>query len=200
MFNQEHVKKPLTKIVLLFILMTTSFFAHGFSLDDVLLKLSTHKSFEVGFKEEKVDPFLDIPFMSSGTVSFKAPNYVKKTILKPSKQFFELDGDLITISLKENKKQTFLVTEQPEMVAFFESFRSVLAGDKISLKKHFKVAFSGALNQWSITLQPLNERLSYRLNQIVFSGQRDQLLLVETVMQDDSISTMILDLKTRNAE
>ncbi len=200
MIYQSHLKRSLVTGVALFIFMASSFAAHGFSLDDVLLKLSVHTSFEVGFKEEKIDPFFDIPIVSTGTVSFRAPHYVRKTINKPSKRFFELDGNLITVSLKENEKQTFLVTEQPEMAAFFESFRSILAGDKETLQQHFKVSFSGASNQWSITLKPINDRLSYKINTIVFSGQSDQLLRVETFMWNDESSILVLEINKRHAQ
>ena len=182
--------KSTFKVFLFLLVIVLPAQAQNLTLSQLMTLLSGQSSFDVRFKEEKIDAYLEIPIYLTGRVSFSPPDYLKKIIETPSRQWFELNGDTVTISIGGKELRVFSAQEHPEIIAFFESFRSVLTGDIVSLKKFYTIKFSGDINKWELELKPHNKKLSYRLNSMIFSGHQSQLLQVTTLMQNGDSSMM----------
>lgn len=183
----------LLKLLPLYILFISPVQANSLMLDELLSVISQRGSFETAYKEEKMDDFLEIPIYMTGTVSFVAPDYVKKTVGTPVNQWFELNGEVITIAINNGEEKTYSVNELPEIRILFESFRSILSGDADSLKKYYTVELTGNINQWQIDLTPRNKKLSYRLGSMLFSGRGKYILQVVTTMRNGNNSIMEFD-------
>jgi hypothetical protein len=80
----------------------------------------------------------------------------------------------------------------PQIQPFIESIRATLAGDRNALERIFHVDFAGTVQHWSLTLVPLDGRLTRNVKQVQIDGSRDQLLRVEIRQADGDRSLMTL--------
>jgi hypothetical protein len=56
----------------------------------------------------------------------------------------------------------------------------------------FRIAFSGSVDRWSLTLVPLDQELTRTVKQVQIDGSRDQLQHVEIRQADGDRSLMTL--------
>ncbi len=177
-------------LFLVLLIISLSARANDFSLTQLMNALSSQPRLMAKFKEEKYDNFLEIPLISTGQVSFTAPDYLNKTINKPSLQSFILDGDKITISIRGKESKTYSVDQRPEIRAFTESFRSTLSGDRETLEKYYDVRLTGHFNQWELQLKPIKKDMSKFIKTILFTGHQNQILQITTHYRNGNYSVM----------
>lgn len=179
-------------ISLLFALLITSISieAKDLTLEQLMTMLASQPRLEAQFKEKKFDSFLEIPIDSSGKVSFIAPDYLEKTIKKPSLQSFILNGDKITVSIRDKEAKTYSIEQRPEIKAFTESFRSTLSGDLKTLREYYDVKLTGQLDQWKLQLKPINKIISRTIETIQFVGQQKHFTQVITNHRNGDYSVM----------
>jgi hypothetical protein len=178
-------------IQLLFFFITfSSVQASDFTLEHLMALLASQTELKAQFKEQKFDSFLEIPLTSRGQVTFLAPHYLEKKNAGPSAQSFTLNGDKVTVSIKNKETKTFSIEQQPEIRAFTESFRSTLSGDLETLKKFYDVKLSGQIDQWDLQLKPINKNISRAIREIQFTGQNNRIAQVITRYRNGDYSVM----------
>ncbi len=175
---------------LVLLILSLSARASDFSLTQLMNALSSQPRLMAKFKEVKYDNFLEIPLISTGQVSFIAPDYLEKTIHKPSLQSFILDGDKITISIRGKESKTYSVDQRPEIRVFTESFRSTLSGDRETLEKYYDVKLTGHFNQWELQLKPIDKDMSKSIQAILFTGHQNQVLQITTQYRNGNNNVM----------
>lgn len=177
-------------LVFVFLIVSLSAQAEDFSLDQLMLLLGSQSRLKAQFREEKIDNYLEIPMILTGEVSFVAPDYLEKTIQKPSHQSFVLNGDKITISTRKQEAKTYSLEQHPEVRAFSASFISTLSGDLKALQRYYDIKLSGHSAQWEMQLKPINKSISRVIEKIQFSGQQGQLMKVTTWHRSGDYSVM----------
>ena len=152
------------------LVLCASSYAADWGLPDLMHSLAQKKSGKASFTERKFISILDKPLVSSGELSFEAPNRLEKHTLKPRPESMLLDGDKLTVHLYEKQPLYLRLQDHPKVAALVESVRGTLSGDQATLEKNYAIEFSGAQGKWLLTLTPVPKALTQVVRQIQIAG------------------------------
>ncbi|HSW06633.1 MAG TPA: LolA-related protein [Aquabacterium sp.] len=166
--------------------------AAALELAELMNVLSQVRSGEARFTEQRQVKGLDAPLVSSGTLSFAAPDRFTRKTLAPRPETMAVDGKIVTLE-RNGRSRSLVLDAAPEMEAIVESVRGTLTGNAQSLQQHFKVKVSGTLAQWTLELLPIEPRLQVMLASVRISGRRAELRTVEMRLADGDRSLMQIE-------
>lgn len=154
--------------------MTLFFSSHLYAEDwkvrDLMQILSRNKTGQATFVEKKYIGIIDKPVLSSGELSFKAPDRLEKRTLKPRPESLILEGDKLTVSQFEKRSISINLQDQPEVASIVGSIRGTLLGDLTALEKNFQIGLSGTEQQWKLELIPLEISAAKLISRISIRG------------------------------
>lgn len=135
------------------------------------------------FVETKYLALLDKPLVSSGELSFTAPDRLEKRTLTPRPEWLLLEQDRLII---ERDKKTIRISlgSQPAALAFVDSIRGALTGNRQALERNYSLHLSGNREQWTLTLLPSEQALTTFVQKITLTGQRNQVRSIEYLQTD----------------
>src|ERR1700730_6519822 len=152
----------------------------GWGLPQLMQSLRQVTSSTAFFSERRELRMLSEPLMSSGTLSYVAPDKLQKRTLLPKPERLSIDGGKLTIERSEtNENRTVALSDFPEIGAFVESIRATLAGDLPALERYYTIGLQGDAGDWQITLEPKEKRL------------RELVKLIRTAGRGTSIRTIV---------
>jgi outer membrane lipoprotein-sorting protein len=160
-------------------------------LDQVMALLAQRKHGQVRYVEEDYLKILDQPVKSSGVLVYDAPDHLEKRTLEPRPESLILDGERLTVR-RGNRVYRLDLSAYPQIAPFVDSIRDTLAGNEQALERAFKVTFTGTLEQWTLELVPLDEKVAGKVRRVRISGARDQIRSVEIEQTDGDRSMMTL--------
>jgi hypothetical protein len=164
--------------------------AHADSdLDRVMSALAQRKHGHVTFVEEKILAMLDKPVKSSGELLYDAPDRLEQRTLSPRRESLVLQQGVVTVE-RGSRHYTLDLREYPQVVPFIESIRATLAGDRAALERVFHLTFTGSFDGWTLTLAPLDAKLSRTIKQIGIQGTQDTIHQVEILQGDGDRSVL----------
>lgn len=166
--------------------------AAALDLPELMGILSKVRSGEARFTEQRQVKGLDAPLVSSGTLSFSAPDRFTRKTLAPKPEGMEVEGNMVTLS-RGGRSRTFVLDASPETEAIVEAVRGTLTGNAQSLQEHFKVKVGGSPEQWTMELLPIAPRLQVLLSSVRIAGRRAELRTVEMLMADGDRSLMQIE-------
>ena len=163
----------------------------GWGLPQLMESLRQVKSSTAYFSERKELRMLNEPLMSSGTLSYVAPDKLQKTTLLPKPERLSIDGGKLTIERSENNEnRTVALTDFPEIGAFVESIRATLAGDLSTLDRYYTIALQGDAGDWQMTLEPKEKRLQQLVKSIRIAGRDSSIRSIVSEQGDGDRSEM----------
>jgi outer membrane lipoprotein-sorting protein len=163
----------------------------AWDVDTLMRSLAQHQGGRARFVETKNIALLDKPVVSSGELLYRPPSHLEKRTLKPKSELMVLDGDTLQL---ERGKQKFSVrlSEQPEALAFVDSLRGTLSGDKATLEKSYKLKLDGSEQRWTLDLLPNDQRISGFVLRITFGGTKDKVEWIRYLQADGDSSEMTI--------
>lgn len=166
--------------------------AWAWDLDALMKNLAKHAGGRARFVETKNIALLDKPVVSSGELRYTPPSRLEKRSLKPKPELMVLDGDQL---LLERGKQKFSLrlSEQPEALAFVDSLRGTLSGDRATLEKSYKLRLDGDERRWTLDLLPNDQRIAAFVLRITFGGTRDRVEWIRWLQADGDSATMTIE-------
>jgi outer membrane lipoprotein-sorting protein len=185
------------KLVEALLILTLSFVlqmpacAAEWGIDQLMQGMSQIRSGHATFVEKKYIAMLDKPVESSGELFFSAPDRLEKRTFKPRPESMLLDGSTLTVEQK-GKRHVLPLQSYPEIVAFIDSIRGTLAGDRAALERVYKLSLEGDEQQWKLELQPLSERMKKVVERIRIAGERHELRTIEIRQADGDRSVMTI--------
>lgn len=144
------------------------------------------------FVETKYISLLDEPIVSSGELSFTAPDRLEKKTLIPRPETLLLDGDDLSIE-RDAQRLSISLTSQPEALAFVDSIRGTLTGDRQALERHYDLHLSGHPDHWTLILVPSEERIAAILRKISISGRGNHIYSIEYLQADGDRALMSIE-------
>ncbi|MEN8180372.1 MAG: LolA-related protein [Pseudomonadota bacterium] len=170
------------KPLLFSLLFVSSLAAHAdmsqqasWSLENLMRSIATIESRTNRFTETKELAILDLTLTQRGTLYFQSPDRLRKQIVSPETSSFEIDGSQVTIKSAGNPDQVVMLDDNPQLRAFSESIRAVLAGDLLALQTHFQTKLEGSSEHWQLFLRPLDNLLAMQINRIEVRGEATEI-------------------------
>lgn len=151
------------------------------------------------FSERKFSALLKAPVESSGTLIFRAPDYLEKRTVEPQRETVRIEGSVVTYESAAGRggaqKRTFSLSDAPLLAALIESLRATLAGDLATLRRHYDVSLSAPVPQaqtegWQLTLVPRERALLDAVSKVVLRGAGAQIVTVEIVEANGDLTLM----------
>ena len=177
-------------ICVLAVLSTTALAADS-DLDRLMSALALRKHGHVTFVEKKFISMLERPVESSGELLYDAPDKLEKRTLKPKPESLVLEGGQVAAQ-RGRRHYVLDLRQYPQVVPFIESIRATLAGDRPALERVFHLSFAGSYDSWSLTLVPLDAKLSGTIRQIAIEGTQDAIHRVEILETDGDRSVLTI--------
>ena len=143
--------------------------AQSFDLDTLMHALAQHRSGQAHFSETKTLALLDKPIVSSGELSFRAPDHFEKRTLLPTPELLTVDGDTLTIE-RNGKQHVLALTQYPEIAAALDGVRGTLSGERATLERSYTVTLEGDAAHWRLLLAPTNARAAKQIARITLVG------------------------------
>jgi outer membrane lipoprotein-sorting protein len=164
----------------------------AFDIGQLMAGLAAHQGGRAKFVEKKYISLLDKPVVSTGEMRYIAPDRLEKHTLTPKPETLVLDRDKVSIE-REQQKLTISLANQPEALAFVDSIRGTLSGNRAALEKSYALFLSGTADKWVLTLLPSDQRISAVILRIVVNGSRNQVLGIEYLQADGDRSVLSIE-------
>lgn len=168
--------------------------AHAaWDLNQLMAALAQHKGGRATFTEKKYLAVLgNKPVTASGELSYTPPSRLEKRTLEPKPERLLLDGDLLTME-RGTKKYSLRLSDRPEAVAFVDSIRGTLAGNRQVLERSYALRLSGTEERWSLLLLPSDPDIAKLVLRIAVSGSRNQVQSIEYLQADGDRMVMNIE-------
>jgi hypothetical protein len=144
------------------------------------------------FTETKTLAMLKTPLQTSGTLRYVAPDYVRKTVLAPTRQDFVLRKGVVTLTTG-GRTQRFDLSEAPPLAGLVEGVRATLAGDLPTLQRYYTVALSGSADTWQLLLRPRDAGLSHFLSWLSVRGSENRVTEIDSGGARGDLTRMSVD-------
>lgn len=174
------------------LLLPAASFAGTWDIDALMRGLAHHEGGRARFVETKTIALLDKPVVSSGEMNYTPPGRLEKHTTKPRVETMLLDGDHLTLE-RGKQKVAIRLSDQPEALAFVDSLRGTLAGDKAALEKNYKLVLNGTEERWTLDLLPDDQRISAFVLRITFGGTKNRVEWIKYLQADGDSSVMTIE-------
>lgn len=173
--------------------------ATGWGVPQLMQEMAQVHSATASFTERRTAPVLSSPLLSRGTLTYAAPDYMRKTTATPVPEDFVLDHGRITMAGgADGATHHFALTDDPRIGGLVEGIRATLAGDLPALEHYYTLSLGGDAADWQLRLQPRNPALQHFIQSIVIRGQQDRIASIDTLSRDGSKSLMSLGAEAVN--
>jgi len=149
-------------------------------LPQLMQSLAGVKSASASFTETKTLAVLTTPLTDTGTLTYTAPDEMRKITVSPVPEFFSLDGTQITMTGADNQTHIFSLNQDPRIGGLTEGILATLAGDLPALNRIYTVTLSGAPAAWQLVLQPRDSTLAHFITWIRITGTSNQITAIDT--------------------
>jgi outer membrane lipoprotein-sorting protein len=180
------------KAIAILMLLAVAMPAFAWDLTALMDDLARHQGGAARFVEVKTIALLDKPVNSSGELLFTPPARLEKRTLLPKPESLVLDGDRLTIE-RGKQKLSVRLSEQPEALAFVDSLRGTLTGDRAALEKSYKLSLSGNEEHWTLDLLPNDQRIAAFVLRITFGGSHHRVERIQYLQADGDRSVMTIE-------
>jgi len=166
--------------------------AWAFDLGELMGLLAKQKQGEGTFTEQRFVRGLDGPLYASGTLSFTAPDRMTRRTLSPRPESMVVDGNNLTLT-RGGRSRNMTLDSMPELLGMVEAMRGTLSGNGPMLQRYFRSTLTGSKDNWTLDLQPVDERLAAQVTSLRLSGRAGEVLGVEMEFRggDRSVMTIV---------
>ena len=164
----------------------------AFDVGQLMTDLARHKGGKAKFVEKKYLSVLDKPLVSTGEMTYTAPDRLEKRTLTPKPETLLLDKEMLSIE-RDKQKLTINLGNQPEALAFVDSIRGTLSGNRAALEKNYLLHLAGTTDKWVLTLLPSEQKIAALVQRITISGSRNQIRSIEYLQADGDRAVMSIE-------
>ncbi|MGB7503614.1 MAG: LolA-related protein, partial [Azonexus sp.] len=82
---------------------------------------------------------------------------------------------------------------QPEALAFIDSIRGTLAGNRAALEKNYLLHLAGSPENWTLTMLPNDQKISALVQRIIVTGSKSQVRSIEYLQADGDRSVLSIE-------
>ncbi|WP_156782812.1 LolA-related protein [Acidihalobacter yilgarnensis] len=152
-------------------------FASGWTLTDLLQGFARITSATARYTETRSSSFVDIPLISRGHFSYRAPDYLAKRAGNGDGGYI-VRGNEVEVLGTHPPRQLHL-DDYPPLAALVAALRATLSGDASTLHRYFDLRLSGSANGWRLQLTPTQPALAQAIRDITLHGIANRLTRVD---------------------
>lgn len=180
------------RLLLTALLAAASWSAHaGFDIPQLMGDLAQFKGGRARFVETRHVALLDAPIISSGEMRFTPPDRLEKDTFQPRRETLVLEQNTLTVE-RDGRSLTWHVGSRPEAMAFIESVRSTLSGNRETLQKYYRLELQGSAKNWTLLLLPSTPEVQALITRISISGSGAQVRRIQYQQADGDRSELLL--------
>lgn len=143
--------------------------ATGKPFTQLMARLAARRGGSVTFIAHTYAPGLTRPLVSSGILTFRAPDYLAQRTLKPVPSEFVIDGEHMTVH-REGETYRLNLRNYPEIAVYVDALREILDGRSATLRRLFAIRWHGTLAAWRLTLKPIQANTHIRQIRLAGAG------------------------------
>jgi len=163
----------------------------AWGLPQLMESLARFRGGSASFTEQQTSPVLSAPLITTGTLTYVAPDYLSKVTTSPVPESFVLEQDRVTLTGGSAEgTHVFAINQDPRIAGLVEGIRGTLAGDLPALEQFYTVNLSGSAGAWQLRLQPKQPALQRFVQSMVISGSEGRIAVIDTLSSDGSDATM----------
>lgn len=185
---------PKTRLIVVLCLFTNAAPAEAqpaWGVLPLMQSLAQVRTASARFTERQTAPVLSAPLISTGTLTYAAPSYLRKTTLTPVLEIFTLDhGEVTLAGGASGGTHVFALNQDPRIAGLVEGIRATLAGDLPALDRFYTVSLTGSAAGWQLHLLPKDPSLARFLRSITISGSQGRIATIDTESRDGADSLM----------
>lgn len=151
--------------------------------------LAVTRSATARFTERETAPVLSAPLISTGTLTWRAPDYLRKTTISPAPQNFALEHNQVTITSAAGS-HVFSLDQDPRIAGLVVGIRATLAGDLPDLQHYYTLSLTGSAAAWQLRLVPREQALARFIRVITISGTQGHIGVIDTQSADGGETRM----------
>lgn len=154
----------------------------AWSLERLMAQFAGIEHRESRFIETRELALLNNSLESTGTLSFDAPDSLRKSYDPPSSLSYEITGNRLTLRKADGSLETVLLDNAPLLLAYIASLRAVLAGDQTQLNLYFDPHLSGTQADWLLSMVPRDPQLAGQVLRLEIIGRQaeiEQFIVIE---------------------
>jgi outer membrane lipoprotein-sorting protein len=164
----------------------------AFDIGQLMGELAKHKGGKAKFVEKKYLSILDKPVIATGEMTYTAPDRLEKRTLTPKVETLLLDKDVLSIE-RDKQKLSINLANQPETLAFVDSIRGTLSGNRMALEKNYALHLAGTQDKWVLTLLPSDQKIASMVLRITVTGSKNQVRVIEYLQADGDRAVLNID-------
>jgi len=165
----------------------------GWNVEQLIESLAKNRQAEVRFEETAFSNLLTQPLKTQGILRFTPPARLEKHVTAPYDERYLVEGDKVLFeSTAKRTNRTLSLQDYPALQVFVEAFRSTLANDVVTLKRFYSVTLQGEPRRWVLFLRPLDKATQEMVESIRFSGEGEQVRVIEIRAPDGDRSVMVI--------
>jgi hypothetical protein len=146
------------------------------------------------FTERQTAPVLNAPLISTGTLTYVAPDYLRKATLTPVPEVFTLEHGEVTLTGGAFQgTHVFALSQDPRIAGLVEGIAATLDGDLPALEHFYTVGLTGVQADWQLHLLPKDPSLARFLRAITISGSQGRIATIDTQSSDGGDSIMSIE-------
>ena len=166
--------------------------AAAFDLPALMELLAGVRSGEATFVERREVALLDRTVVTSGRLSFEAPDTFVRETLKPSRDRLAVTGNTLTMS-RGDRSRSVQLDATPEAAVVVEAIRGTLTGNRAALERLFTPTVAGTAERWTLELVPREARLRNQVASLRVSGAQAVVREVAVTLADGDRSVMTIE-------
>ena len=145
----------------------------------VLRQLARPAPMHTAFVELRDSPLLKAPLRISGEYRRPDATTLVREVQSPYAETTTLRAGQATIA-RGTRSRSFSLARAPELEGLQASFGAMLAGDRTTLERHYRIEATGTRQHWILTLVPRDAALAAKVRDIVLRGRGAELRCIET--------------------
>lgn len=170
--------------MLLSALLLTAKAASGQGLEALEQRLARTPPVSTPFVEYRFSHLLKKPLRSSGTLEYRADGVMVRTVVTPTPETTEVDGDQVRITRAGKPTRSMQLQRAPQLRVLLGSFRALLEGRLTPLQQEFVVTLVEDAARWTLTMKPKDPTLAKHLAHIDVHGAGDKPACLEALEPD----------------
>ncbi|MCU0762189.1 MAG: outer membrane lipoprotein carrier protein LolA [Hydrogenophaga sp.] len=166
--------------------------ATGFDVAQLMSALARQPGGLASFVETRHMALLDKPLVRTGEMRYTPPDKLEMRTLTPKPERMLLERDSLTLE-RDQRRMRIRLGSRPEVLAFVDSVRGLLAGDIASMERSYLMQLQGPAARWVLTLHPKDAEIAGLVQRITVTGTEAQIRTIEYQQADGDRSVLAIE-------